>query len=131
MICSLIKKKIYNWFGFIIFLFCVLSNINAQQDIEEILSSKISLSVSNVKLIEVLDILTEKTDIEFCYNSEILPRNKLITVTTEETPLSNYLHALFKSVQLEYRLVYLIKTLAWQYVRRSPHVYGRLFRQVR
>ncbi|MGE5425331.1 MAG: carboxypeptidase-like regulatory domain-containing protein, partial [Syntrophothermus sp.] len=85
-------------FLYMILFICPLA-LSAQD-----LDRKISFSVKNKDLKEVITLISKKTGISFSYNPETIPRKK-ITIAVQDQSIRNILNQLLLPEDIEYRLV--------------------------
>jgi hypothetical protein len=101
--------QIFKCFYLSILMLCTF----VQADAQSLLSKKISISFSNQKLGNVLQIIGTKGDFYFSYNGSQVPRDSLVSVTSNDEPVLNILKRLLGDrYEFEERKNYVILTLA-------------------
>ncbi len=78
-------------------VFILLAAINLQSQAQSILDKNISLEVNRQRLDNVLEIISNKGDFYFSYNSNIIKRDSLVTLTVYNKTIKKVLDFLFSS----------------------------------
>ena len=79
----------------IVIIVFLIAGISVSGIAQNILSKNISLEVSRQRLDNVLEILSNKGDFYFSYNSRIIKKDSLVTLTVRNKTLSEVLNVLF------------------------------------
>jgi hypothetical protein len=74
----------------------------AQNSIKDI---KVTLDIKEEKFSKVLEIIEMKTNVKFCFNSDVIPVDKNVSVHTQGASLEKLLSALFKAADLDYKII--------------------------
>jgi hypothetical protein len=77
-------------------------NLSAQGSL---LNKKITVSIVNKRFDAAIKIIQKETNINLCYNSEIIPKNKIVSVTANNNRLDKVLVPLLASVDLQMKEV--------------------------
>ncbi|WP_430812786.1 MULTISPECIES: TonB-dependent receptor [unclassified Carboxylicivirga] len=67
--------------------------------------TKVSLSVSDAQLLEVLNLLEDQTNVSFFFQREQLDLNRLVTIAVEDVDLNEVLNILFEGQAVDYNQV--------------------------
>lgn len=71
-------------------------------DIAKYLSQKIDVNVDQAKLKKVLDIITEKTEINFSYSSDLIPNGLNVSLNSKDITVYEVLEKILQSTRLEW-----------------------------
>jgi hypothetical protein len=83
--------------------FFVLQSLTAQEKV--IADSRISITVKERPFQEVLSIIEFKVPFTFAYSPDLIPRQKLISVTAVDMPLPDLLTLLLRGTSLTYHII--------------------------
>ena len=78
-----------------VFLFVFLPGMMIEVQAQSILSRPISLQVNRQRLYQGLEIISNKGDFYFCYNSGIIKKNSLISFNINNSNVDEVLQLLF------------------------------------
>jgi len=82
----------------IVFLICFMLTATAQRN----LAKSITIQAKQQRLADVLEIISNKGDFFFSYNSSIIRRDSLVSISASNQPVQSVLNQLFNN-QYEYR----------------------------
>jgi len=92
--------KFYTIFP-ILCILLIAANVSGQNS----LSTRVTLSIVNKRFDNALKIIGEKGKVNLCYNSDIIPKNKVVTIKTNNNRLDKILIPLLASVDLQLKEV--------------------------
>lgn len=98
----LLLNKIIFSVGLIFFVSVIAQPAKAQIVGNE---TKITLNVADMPLLKVLEALETQSSCRFAYQSELITRQKNITIAIHEQPFEEVLHQLFDSLGIRYRII--------------------------
>ncbi|MDR1723495.1 MAG: STN domain-containing protein, partial [Tannerella sp.] len=67
--------------------------------------TEITIKVTEMPLIEVLDMIESKTDFHFFVNNKLIDLNRLVTVDMEKKNVFDILDRIFKGSNIAYKVV--------------------------
>lgn len=93
--------KIAKQHFFILIFFLSLSSAFAQSS----LNQKIDLKADQKPLVEVMEIISDVTNLEFAYQSKLIPSNTLVDLNYTQKPVKEILDTIFSDLNIEWILL--------------------------
>lgn len=88
---------------FFVFIILILNSFS-YSFAQSLLKKRINLDVYEEKFSNILDIITEESDIFFSYNSELFPADQKFTLKVKDTPVEEVLNRLLVGTGINYAI---------------------------
>jgi TonB-dependent starch-binding outer membrane protein SusC len=72
---------------------------------QKVLEQRVTIQLSNLGVVQILDKIEKVTDVKFMYNPQIFPAGQRFNLKFEDEPLYNVLNTLLTPVQVAYEVV--------------------------
>lgn len=91
----------------IIYIFCTFLFLSFSETYcqENILNQKLSFEFDSLTYNDALKLINNKANVDFTYNSSIIPENEKISATYKNKTIDFILNDIFKKTQIEYQIV--------------------------